>query len=324
MKVSVIMSTYKTDEQQLKQSIESILNQSFKDFEFLITIDGVCNDYLVAKKIKDKRVKIINNNKNCGLPSALNHMLDIAQGEYIARMDADDISCIDRIEKQIDFLDRHNEYDVCGTYAKIIGENNFIVSNLNDYDYLKCKLLNKNVIVHPSIIIRNSFIKQHNIRYDEKYIKSQDFELYSRIKNITKIYIYPEALLYYRRGSNKNNCIKTKWVNHEMVIQKNVNELELNNNICEYLLYLDNYPYCAKKYSISDCILNNNKILTANKRKGIYNQDKLIKYLSFSLFKKKIYEKNILSLFLIKFDFFMYLINKKETIKKLSKKKYIY
>ena len=126
--VSIIMGIYKMikKENLVKLAIDSILNQTYKDFEFIICDDG-SNDgtyEMVQDLIKnDKRVILIKNDENKGLAYSLNHCLSIAKGKYIARMDADDISMPNRFEKQVKFLDEHLEYAVVGSNMLYINEN---------------------------------------------------------------------------------------------------------------------------------------------------------------------------------------------------------
>ena len=125
--ITVLMPVY-NGEKYLRQAVDSILNQTFKDFEFLIINDGSTDKTLaILQEYKNKRVKIINNKKNIGLTKSLNKGLKLAKGKYIARMDADDISLSNRLRKQIDFLDKHNKIGVLGTQMKIINNSNKIV-----------------------------------------------------------------------------------------------------------------------------------------------------------------------------------------------------
>lgn len=121
-KVSVVMPVYNS-EKYLKESIESILNQSYSDLEFIIINDGSTdNSFKIIKEYAklDKRINVISR-ENKGIVYSLNEAIRLAKGEYIARMDADDISAPKRIEKQISFLKSHRDIDILGTQVKVVG-----------------------------------------------------------------------------------------------------------------------------------------------------------------------------------------------------------
>ncbi|MDD4353774.1 MAG: glycosyltransferase family A protein, partial [Candidatus Nanoarchaeia archaeon] len=123
-RISVIMSAYNT-ERYIAEAIESILNQTFKDFEFIIIDDGSTDDSLkIIKRYvkKDRRIKLIHNKKNIGLTKSLNKGLKIAKGQYIARMDADDISLPQRFQIQYDFLEKNKDIFLIGTTAFLIDD----------------------------------------------------------------------------------------------------------------------------------------------------------------------------------------------------------
>ena len=147
--ISVIMSVYNEPKEYLIRSIESILNQTFKDFEFIVILDNPKNEIArnIAKEysLKDERIVFIKNEENIGLTKSLNKGISISKGKFIARMDADDISHPKRFEEQISFLNKNNEYGLCGTKAYLIDENGKILENLvhplnnslNDYEEIK-------------------------------------------------------------------------------------------------------------------------------------------------------------------------------------------
>ena len=121
MKMSVIMPVY-NGEKYLKEAIDSILNQTFSDFEFIIVNDcSSDNTEDIIKSYKDNRIVYLKNEENSGVATTLNRGLDIAKGEYIARMDADDISLPKRFEKQVDFMDKNKNCIICGSNTELFG-----------------------------------------------------------------------------------------------------------------------------------------------------------------------------------------------------------
>jgi len=187
-KVSVIMSVY-NGEKYLKEAIESILNQTFRDFEFIIVDDGstdktpeILNEY--AKK--DKRIKIITNPKNIGLTKSLNKALKIAKGEYIARMDADDISLPERLKKQVNFLTNYPNFGLVGCNVIVIDEKGNFVKNVTLPESLNSALRKRNRLVHGSVMFRKSLVKKIG-GYNEKIFYAQDYEMFLRFSKISEI-----------------------------------------------------------------------------------------------------------------------------------------
>ncbi|MEK7202849.1 MAG: glycosyltransferase, partial [Patescibacteria group bacterium] len=194
------------------EAIKSILNQSFTDFEFIIINDGSIDKSLeILKKyqIKDKRIKIISIN-NKGLVYSLNEGIKLAQGEYIARMDVDDISKQDRLEKQFKYIQANNLV-VCGAWAEGIDGLGNNIKNMNyppDIKKIKIFTLLHNPFIHSSVMFRKDiFEKVGGYKIFFKHI--EDYELWTRIVFKYKTGNIPEALLKYRiheeQITKKNN-----------------------------------------------------------------------------------------------------------------------
>lgn len=201
--VSVVMATH-NGERFLKPAIESILNQSFTNFEFLIV-----NDYSsdqspqILKEFarKDRRIKIIHNSQNLGLTASLNKGLQVAQGKYIARMDDDDIALPTRLQKQYDFMEAHQEFALVGAMAEIMDETSKIIGEKKlalDYKCLKKKLLFNNQLVHSAWFLRASVLKEIGL-YNEQFKKAQDYELLLRIAAKHSVCNLPEKLIKWRK-----------------------------------------------------------------------------------------------------------------------------
>ena len=189
----------------LDESIKSILNQTFKDFEFIIINDCSTDKSLeIIKEYqnKDKRIKVINNKKNIGGPPSRNKGIKEAKGKYIAIMDSDDISLPKRLEKQYNYLEKNKDIFLLGTGSINISESGKKqTSFLPPKEYIKIKkiLPYRNCLVHPSIMFRNN----GKIRYREKFVYSEDYDLYlillSEDKKIENI---REKLIKYRYALN--------------------------------------------------------------------------------------------------------------------------
>ena len=204
------MSVY-NGEKYLSEAIESILNQTFKDFEFLIINDGSTDSSReIILSYDDYRIKLIENDNNIGLTKSLNKGVDIACGKYIARMDADDISMPERLEKQVDFMENHEDIAVCGSCATIINGNDIEYSsfiNPETSSEIKVALFFFNPIAHPTAMIRKDVLNAIG-NYDPYFEKTQDYNLWYRIYlEDYDFYNFQEKLLIYR--NHKTNITNT-------------------------------------------------------------------------------------------------------------------
>ncbi|WGL29293.1 glycosyltransferase [Pectobacterium brasiliense] len=236
-KVSVVMANYRTDEKLFFDSLNSILEQTYSNIEIIIVDDGSGDDYIndVYKKTEIfDNVKIIKNSRNCGLAAALNTGIKNASGEFIARMDTDDFSYPQRIEKQVNFLLEHPEIDVVGSYARKIGDESSIIKvPISSKDCYVRSFFNS-PFVHPTVLIRRAFFEEVGF-YNESYIKAQDYELWSRglLKN-KKYGNIPEILLNYKIYSKSKMNSKvleqikfTKHIRRNLILSLGVAKSEL-------------------------------------------------------------------------------------------------
>lgn len=196
--VSVIMPVF-NGSAFLKQAIDSILNQSFRNFEFIILDDGSTDDSVhIVKSYKDNRICLIENGRNLGVIRTLNRGLELAQGKYIARMDADDLSLEHRLERQIEFLDAHPNIVLCGTWATSVGAKRGLLSYPTDHVDILFNLLFYNSFAHPSVMFRSSWIRQEGMRYSSSASHAEDFDFWTRIVTKGEVANIPEILLKYR------------------------------------------------------------------------------------------------------------------------------
>lgn len=220
--ISVIMSVYSEPVEWMRQAIDSILNQTFTDFEFIIVNDNPQRlenvTLLDSYASEDKRIRVIHNEKNLGLPTSLNRALDIVMGKYVARMDADDISLPDRFQYQYDFLETHLEYGICGTYARFIDEHSKVGRKVrlgHTNDELKARLLFYSPFMHPSIMARSNLICR--LKYDESFRVAQDVELWLRMSRETKFYNIPQYLIFYRVHSKNSKKRESRTLQIEIL-----------------------------------------------------------------------------------------------------------
>ena len=210
MKVTVLMSVY-NGEKYLAKSIESILNQTFIDFEFMIIDDASTdNSFNIMKEylLLDNRINLFRNKENLGLTASLNFGLQHAKGQYIARMDADDIAREDLLEKEVEFLDNHPEYTFVSCIADYIDEDGNIEKprlfpETNEDIYATMPKVN--AMMHPGVLFRKDDIEKiHN--YDERFRVCQDYDLWFRgMAAGYKFYNIQEPLLQFRRNRTYNS-----------------------------------------------------------------------------------------------------------------------
>ena len=219
--VSVILPVYNA-EKYVGEAIESILNQSFSNFELIIINDG-SSDYSekVILSFKDSRIIYIKNETNLKLIATLNLGLKLAQGKYIARIDADDLAMLDRLTKQVDFLDKHQDYGLIGTFAKLFGSEVGSLEYVQDDSAIRYALLTHNPFIHSTVMFRNSIIKNYKLCYEDKQIYVEDYDLWIRILSFTKGKLLPEYLVNYRVHSSQISSIyKELQVQNVLLIQK--------------------------------------------------------------------------------------------------------
>ncbi|MFS4470848.1 glycosyltransferase [Chryseobacterium sp. T20] len=208
---SVIMSVYNEKIDWVKESIESIIHQTFKDFEFLIVLDKPDNielkEYIHSICESDNRVIFIINESNIGLTKSLNKAISMSTGQYIIRMDADDISFKDRFEKQIAFMNSNKDILASGGSIEKFGNTSELLKIETD----SIKILEKFVIPsplypplpHPTAIIRREVFFEMGVRYNEDFLVTQDYELWNTIIKIGKIGNLEDILLKYRITNNQ-------------------------------------------------------------------------------------------------------------------------
>ncbi|NQV77967.1 MAG: glycosyltransferase [Lutibacter sp.] len=199
--VSVILPVYGNCD-YLKHSIRSILNQSVQDFEVIIILDNILitEDFIIRNGLNDSRIKLLYGNGN-GLSSALNLGIQNSTGRYLARIDSDDISELNRFELQIEYL-KNNNLDACGSFIKYFGSSNYTRIFPVSHNEIVFLMQFGTQVAHPSAMFRSNFFDV--IKYNEKYKQVEDLELWiSAILSGKLIGNVPQYLLKYRTHVNQ-------------------------------------------------------------------------------------------------------------------------
>ena len=304
--ISVVLSVYNT-ELYLEEAIESILNQTYENFEFIIINDGSTDRSLeIIQSYSDERIVCISH-KNKGLITSLNEGIQKAKGKYIARMDADDISLPKRFEIQIEFMEKNLDIGLCGTSVAAFGEHiKYHVWKLSkDNKTIQTQLLFSSPLYHPTVIMRRNLILEHNLFYDEKFKHAEDFELWSRFAKYTKISNIQKPLLKYRilegsitREADKDiehrcQTIKTIFENYlkDLGIENSEEENKLHFNLTVNTRIRDNTIEFTSLKQYFD------KINHANNEKQLFNTLELKKILGKKWLWNLYYKKEIKGFF---------------------------
>ncbi|MDF2431619.1 MAG: hypothetical protein JWP44_1250 [Mucilaginibacter sp.] len=207
--VTVLMPVYNA-EPYLKEAIQSIIDQTFTDYKFVIINDGSSdNSEDVIKGFKDERISYIKHETNTGLINTLNEGLDLAQSKYIIRMDADDISIPERFEKQVSFMESNPEIDICGAWLSVINTNQIITHPVTNEE-CKVQLLQNTVLGHPAAILRRELIVKNNLKFDKNALYAEDYKFWADASiNGLKLANIPEILLHYR--AHKAQVSTSNW-----------------------------------------------------------------------------------------------------------------
>lgn len=203
-KVSVIMGAY-NEEETIEKCIESIIAQTYENWEFIICDDcsnDRTNEIVSSYVKKDSRIILIKNQKNMRLAASLNNCLKIASGKYVARMDADDIALPHRFEKQVDFLEKHEEYSVVGSAVKVFDGKNILCVRKNKTAPTADDVLYGPTFMHPTIMMRkDSYDKLNGYTVSKRTMRGQDWDLWFRFYAAGyKGYNLEEPLLLYHES----------------------------------------------------------------------------------------------------------------------------
>jgi len=204
-RVSFLMAVY-DGEMYLEEAIQSVLNQTFTDFEFIVINDGSIDEtsqIIERYRQLDGRIRAYEQ-PNRGLVVALNRGLELARGEYVARMDADDISVTERTAAQVAFMDAHPEVGICGTWIETFGSGGTVVRQYPADDAtIRSWLLFESVLAHPSIMMRRELLVKTALSYDVGSVHAEDYDLWVRAARHMALANIPEILLRYRLHSQQ-------------------------------------------------------------------------------------------------------------------------
>ncbi len=288
VQVTVLMPVY-NGEAFLREAIDSILNQTFTDFEFIIINDGSTDrSEEIIKSYTEPRIKYYRNESNLKLIATLNKGLWLAKGKYIVRMDADDISLPLRIEKQVEFMDAHPAVVACGSWAQSFGGENTLIKYKAEHEDIMFKMLYQCHFVHPTIIMRTKEVQAFTPKFDPDFAHAEDYDFFVRLGYRYQLANIQEVLVKYR--------IHTKSVSKEFSnVQKHNSDIVRQNQfkllgctVTPQLLHdfeaLNHHAYTEVKSSSTEIKTFFESMIEANINSNYFANEFLKKKLSYLWF----------------------------------------
>ena len=273
-KITVLMPVFNCAP-YIGDAINSILIQTYIDFEFIIVDDCSTDGTLeIIGKIEDPRIILLSKETNTGYTKSLNLGLNMARGEYIARMDGDDISLPERFNRQVYFMDNNPDVAVCGTWFEYIGEGNQLMPFPLTHDAIKILLLEQNPIGHPTAMIRKSILDKNWLRYDETMEPSEDYDLWIRLSAYGQLANIGERLLMYRIHDKQVSAIKIKRQNLNALACRLKGYQLLKPDVKMEDLYYDSNIKCSKMNAFKRIKKVHDtwqELMERNKKAGIYD-----------------------------------------------------
>lgn len=276
--ISVLMPVYNTPIPFLREAVQSILDQSYQDFEFLIVDDGSTGEtrqYL--EQLHDPRIRLIRNEKNLGITKALNIGLRAAQGRYIARMDGDDVSYPERLEKQLAFMRSNPDVVVCG--SRLLTEDNkttrLDVCSESREQYRVRLLFSNPGPAHSTAFIDREVLCANSIEYDEKLVYAQDYGLWSTLISYGRICILPEILLLRRRGDDsitvrhRAEQSRCDQMTQKRLLSQLLGDVTDEDVVFHYIHSTGRFP---EAIMTPEAVRWYQRLLAANRKRGIYDQ----------------------------------------------------
>ncbi|HDR7894654.1 MULTISPECIES: glycosyltransferase family 2 protein [Bacillus] len=224
-KVSIIMGVYNTpDEEMLSLAVNSIINQTYSNWEFIICDDGSTDntwDILCKLATQDSRIVLIKNEKNMGLAATLNNCINVSNGEYIARQDADDYSEVNRFEKQVEFLESNLEYSIVGSRANVFDDKKIWSVRGKEGRVENRDFLFGTPFLHPTVMMRKAdLVKCEGYKVSRETLRTEDYDLFMRMYAAgMRGYNLSECLFYYREDREAYNKRKYRYRIDEAIVR---------------------------------------------------------------------------------------------------------
>lgn len=279
--VSVLMPVYNASK-YLRDAIESILNQTFEDFEFIVINDGSTDSSEeIILSYSDSRIKYYKNETNIRLIATLNKGIELCNGKYIVRMDADDISLPMRIEKQFYFMESHPEVAICGSWFESFGKNSGIGRYSANHSDIMFKMLYQCHLCHPSLILRKSSFEQMDYLFDPNFAHAEDYDLFVRIGQRFRIANIQEVLVKYRHheGSVSSKYSEIQQKNSNIIRRRQFDNLgcEITEKLLADFIRLNYHDYFSIESTAKEIRTLLENMISGNKETAYFDQSFFLK-----------------------------------------------
>jgi glycosyltransferase involved in cell wall biosynthesis len=285
-RVTVLMPAYNAAN-FIKQAIESILRQSYPDFVFLIINDASTDEtQSIILSYSDPRIRLVNNEKNSGVKESLNKGIALAETEFIARMDADDIADPDRLKWQLEYMDQHPEVGVSGGHFEFFGTEKGVVKMPLSNEMVKAKLFFLSAFCHPTVIMRTSVLRKSNASYGAPVIfddglgtrinEMEDVGMWHHLKHYTNFGNCDKVLLRYRKEGQNISAQKINDVSRRKVkvYRSLLHEIGITEATEKEVMFLFTLQHFKENKPIEDLTLYRaflDKVIEANKKTKVYD-----------------------------------------------------
>lgn len=274
--ITVLMPVY-NGEKYLREAIDSILQQTFADFELLIINDGSTDkSEEIILSYSDSRISYVKSEKNIKLIATLNKGIELAQGKYIARMDADDVSLPHRLQIQFDFMEQNSGVAVCGSWFKVLGDGGKEVKYFSNHDEIMMKMLYQCHLCHPTVIMRKSILENFVVKFDARFLHAEDYEFFTRIGEKFKLANIQEVLLSYRHHEQSVSFQnkQTQEANSLIIKKRLFQNFGAVSNEAELNLYraIAHQEYASTKKYLTNAQQLLEKIYLANKHSLVFEE----------------------------------------------------
>ena len=278
-KVSVLMPVY-NGEKYISQAINSVLSQSFTDFELIVIDDGSTDKSAeIVGSYSDKRIRYVANQTNLGLAGARNRAIEISDGDYLAWLDCDDISLPERLRKQVSLLDEHPNIGLCGTWVRTLGlDSEKFWRYASDPGFVRARMLFDDPIATSAAMVRRRCLSGEDLCFDARFPPAEDYELWERISRTSAVCNISEVLTLYRIHPNQISAIRHEQQRKSVwkIQSRLLHQLHIYPTDEEKLLHLDigvGWHFDADKvrHKLTEHWLN--KLVNANDKTAVFPRE---------------------------------------------------
>lgn len=267
-------------EKYIGQAIDSILSQSFGDFELIVIDDGSTDKSAeIVGSYSDKRVRYVANPTNLGLAGARNRTIEVSNGDYLAWLDSDDISLPDRLLKQVALLDEHPNVGLCGTWVRTLGlDSEQVWQYPSEAGFVRARMLFDDPIATSAAMIRRGCLSAEEFCFDTRFPPAEDYDLWERVSRTNGVCNIPEVLTLYRIHPNQISTIRREQQRKSVweIQSRLLKQLRVDPSEQEKALHLDigvGWHFLADEAQLNSTEEWLNKLAAANENTGVFPRE---------------------------------------------------